>query len=613
MSRLVLRHSALETPINHLKVLLTVALFVAVCGCGFKFEDNAQIRPAATSLKPAHRIAVMPFYNSSQLADAGEIARGAFFNALLTRHYEAVDTDLLDSALAQVGVDYGKNPLNAAPSVLKDKIPADALLYGEVLEFSKSYWTVYSHIKLRLRVALFDLATGEEIFSDDAQIWNRRVSPPMSLPGIIFSSLETLWHLREVQKYETFREIAHRVLAEMPELSPVVSSGTRFIKSIRVVVPRKTLVAGDTVEVYVAASPGESAYFDLGHIRRKIPLLETSPGAYSGRYQIQPGDNAEYCVIEACILNSQNVALSALNSKAVFAVDTAAPKPPEIVNYFTTRNSVILVLKKPQDADLEALNIFRSGNGGEMTWIGKTNEATFEDDDVQPSTRYEYVAEAVDRVGNKSRSLKPFEVWLPMRGPITVDEDFTHDVTLTAFGAPYHFQRVVRIAPNVTVRIQPGVELYFEQDAGLSISGRLVAEGRPDDPIRFTGARGWRGLYLNGEAGGSRVVVRNASFRAADCAVILENGMGELNDIEFAGNATGIAIAGSSDATLRRCIVRKNQCGINLASGSLNVEDCNFNGNKIGLQIFPERIIVGNEDKENLSFKYTTLSPAAAR
>jgi hypothetical protein len=610
MSRFVPRHNPLQTPINRLKVLLMLALLVAVCGCGFKFENNARIRPSATSQKPARRIAVMPFHNSSQLADAGEIARGAFFNALLTRHYEAVDTDVLDSALAQIGVDYGKDPQHADPRMLKGKIPADALLYGEVVEFSKSYWTVYSHIKLGVRVALFDLATGEEIFSDDAQIWNRRVSPPTSLPGIIFSSLETLWHLREVQKYETFREIAHRMLAEMPELSPVVSSGTRFIKSIRVVVPKQTLVAGDTVEVYVTASPGESAYCNLGHMRRKIPLLETSPGTYSGRYQIQPGDNAEYCLVEACILNSENVPLTALNSKAVFAVDTAAPRAPEIVNYFTTRNSVILVLNKPEDADLEALNIFRSSNGGEMTWIGKANEATFEDDDVEPSTRYEYVAEAVDRAGNTSRSLKAFEVWLPMRGPITIDEDFTRDVILTEFGAPYHFQRVVRIAPNVTVHIQPGVEVYFEQDAGLSISGRLVAEGQPDDPIRFAGARGWKGLYLNGEAGGSRAVVRNASFRAADCAVILENATGAFDDIEIAGNATGIALAGNSGVTLRRCVVRKNQCGINLASGSLDVEDCNFSGNKIGLQIFPERIIVGDEDQEHLSFRYSTLSPA---
>jgi hypothetical protein len=591
-----------------------VFVLVVVAGtwsCGFKFKDNAQIRGSAFSAQPPRRVAVMPFRNATTLSDAGEIARSAFFNALLTRHYEAADTEAVDRALAEIGIGYAKDPLTADPSMLKGELKADAALYGEVLEFSKSYWTVYSHLRLRLRVALFDLGTGKEIFSDDAVLWNRRLSPPFSIPGIIFSSLETLWHLREAQKYETFTEIAHRVLAEMPEFASEVTAGERFIKSIHVDVAKQTLVAGDVVQVSVAASPGERGYFDLGQMRRKIPLTEISPGTYAGRYQIQSGDNADYCLVQVCLFDQANVPLAGLNGKVSFSVDTSPPQGPAILNYYTTDHSIILVLRKPEDPDFEEFNVFRSVNGKEMQWLGKTNEAMFEDEDVEQLTRYDYFVEASDRVGNASRSDKPFTVSLPRHGPITLDEDLTHDAVLTRFAGPYYVQRVISIAPVATVHIQPGVELHFAEEAGLAISGQLVAVGQPTEPIRFTGSHGWKGLHVVGESGEKHALIRDASFNEAECAVIVEDSSAEMENVEFVSNETGIAVAGKGNLTLKNGIVRKNECGVNLGSGNLDIEGCTFTKNKIGLKVFPERIIVGSEKKEGLSFKYSTISHEA--
>jgi hypothetical protein len=193
-----------------------------------------------------------------------------------------------------------------------------------------------------------------------------------------------------------------------------------------------------------------------------------------------------------------------------------------------------------------------------------------------------------------------------MRGPFRVDEDLTRDVTLTKFGSPYYFGRVTRIAPEATLRIHPGVEMYFEENAGLEISGCIIAAGLPAEPVVFTGDRGWKGLFLKSESSNPRVKIRNGSFSRANCALTLGKGNAEFQDVELMDNTTGINIAGSGDLLLRRSDIRKNQCGINVARGKVEIEDCNFSGNKIGIKVFPERIILGKGKRQNFSFSYNT-------
>ncbi|MEQ8279443.1 MAG: hypothetical protein RMA76_18560 [Deltaproteobacteria bacterium] len=58
---------------------------------------------------------------------------------------------------------------------------------------------------------------------------------------------------------------------------------------------------------------------------------------------------------------------------------------------------------------------------------------------------------------------------------------------------------------STDLRIDPGVRIWFEEDAAMRVVGRVIAEGTPNAPIVFEGAddRGapgpghWRGLFLN--------------------------------------------------------------------------------------------------------------------
>ena len=66
---------------------------------------------------------------------------------------------------------------------------------------------------------------------------------------------------------------------------------------------------------------------------------------------------------------------------------------------------------------------------------------------------------------------------------------YAADVRLNVVGIPYWVYADTGVNAGVTMTIDPGVVVKFDDDeADLRISGRLVAEGRPDAPIVFTSA-----------------------------------------------------------------------------------------------------------------------------
>jgi len=81
----------------------------------------------------------------------------------------------------------------------------------------------------------------------------------------------------------------------------------------------------------------------------------------------------------------------------------------------------------------------------------------------------------------------------PPPGSITVD------TTWTAANSPYAISNNVTVASGVTLTIEPGVTLLFNQGLGMTINGRLIAQGTSAAPIIFTrsGASGtWTQIYF---------------------------------------------------------------------------------------------------------------------
>ena len=79
---------------------------------------------------------------------------------------------------------------------------------------------------------------------------------------------------------------------------------------------------------------------------------------------------------------------------------------------------------------------------------------------------------------------------------------------------------MIEVASNATLTIAPGTTLYFHQNSGINVEGRLIAEGTPQANITFRGDRldrmfdylpydnvsgQWQGIHLKSQSYGNKI------------------------------------------------------------------------------------------------------------
>jgi hypothetical protein len=154
------------------------------------------------------------------------------------------------------------------------------------------------------------------------------------------------------------------------------------------------------------------------------------------------------------------------------------------------------------------------------------------------------------------------EVWYDSGAPIQVSGTLDEDTLWTAAGGPYQVETTVVVPPWFTLTIEPGTTVYFNSGAGLTVNGRLLAEGTETRPIRFTRAPGssvrWGGLTINGNVGSPETRIAYAHFEFnGSTAIHSDGGTVFLDHLTF----------GATDRQY-----------LSLDGSSFVVQDCHFPG-----------------------------------
>ena len=178
---------------------------------------------------------------------------------------------------------------------------------------------------------------------------------------------------------------------------------------------------------------------------------------------------------------------------------------------------------------------------------------------------------------------------LPSVKATPVEGVISQDTLWTLVDSPFVVTNDIVVNLNVTLTIEPGVEVRFGGEFSIIVVGKIIAQGTEARKIRFTtndpsGDNYWRSISIYGtqssfkhciiEYGTNATVVETGSLDIQESTVQLnsENGLTvnggavNVNGNEFAFNGrNAIQISGGSSAAVTNNIIRSNMYGLTLS------------------------------------------------
>jgi hypothetical protein len=204
-------------------------------------------------------------------------------------------------------------------------------------------------------------------------------------------------------------------------------------------------------------------------------------------------------------------------------------------------------------------------------------------------------AQALNAEANEVDSGSMEIVYVPPANHLTGELD--EDVTLS--GA-YIADQSVTVPAGRVLTMEPGTVVLFQEGSRITIRGRLLAEGTPTEPIRFTragsGAR-WLGLQFDGTMEDNRICCALLEYARTDDGMIgVQQSRLLLEEVEFDHCDRRRIRTLNSSLTVRRCRfadmfgpteppttdnMSENIWGSGIPDGGwLTIEECTFGRNK---------------------------------
>lgn len=152
----------------------------------------------------------------------------------------------------------------------------------------------------------------------------------------------------------------------------------------------------------------------------------------------------------------------------------------------------------------------------------------------------------------------------------------SQNTTLTGTGSPYYAPGTVKVAPNTTLFIEPGVNIMMPFQSNLVINGKLVIDGTKDDPVTIMNnetSESWGALCFIDATDSS--VIKNLIIKGATTGVDFTRDRAALSSY-------------NSNLSLDGVIVEDVQAPIFIQLGKIEIKNCrlrtNFSGDLINIK-----------------------------
>jgi hypothetical protein len=298
---------------KNLHAISIVLLTATAIACGGSFKPQLNFNPS----EPI-RIAVLPFAQvdehgqltqvdenllidnvslvSSKLKQTpAQFVQGLTQTELSKASLDVIPPALVDAELIHAGYGVvGTNPVRidlakvfaADPVTLCSKIlSCDAVLYGKVTSWDRSYYGVQAVATVGVRLKLVSARSGKVLYEIDAKDSDSRgiTKGPTGFSNLVIEPLKGLDNeiITDLARNVVDKSIEPLSNRDRPEF---LSSSAPFIIASAHDASSGVISKSGTLTVVAFGSAGNTASFDLGTTAQGIPMLERAPGHYIGEF-----------------------------------------------------------------------------------------------------------------------------------------------------------------------------------------------------------------------------------------------------------------------------------------------------------------------------------------
>ncbi len=401
-------------------------------------------------------------------------------------------------------------------------------------------------------------------------------------------------NMREIQQVRMVNELCYKLNEKIPVPEGITAIPQPIIKEVLTNVREGPFGMARVIKVGMEGDKGLIATFDIGNFKKGIPMKEKEPGIYMGEYHILPGDNTKDMPILVSLKRPGGQETEWIDPVGVVTIDTT---PPPVVSGLKAKGFMerIEVFWNPvrDTPDLKGYRVLRSeqplSGYKEVAFLELTS---FEDKTVKPEVVYYYRVIAIDSAGNESDPQDGVKAMLTTDKPIMLTGEVTKDRTLAG---SYVVKDDFVVPRGITLTVEEGTNLSFEEETSLIVRGTLIAEGK-GAPIDFipVGENRWKGILIERAA----IMADNVRIRGAVTALAIYDSEGIIENALLKDNDTGITLSGIPSPVFRSSTVSGNITGVRLERTDAKITGNNIFQNKDGIQV----MVFSGEIKENNIF-----------
>lgn len=564
------------------KQLIKAAFFAAFFCLVFAAQASAAVLP--------EHIAVLPIEGDGTPEDLKEL-RVTFFNHIGSKNYRDMELEDVDSKLFLLEQQTGEKWRNLPNKQVADHLGVQGLMFLNVVGIEKLYAGLYGSLTVKLEVTFIEAETGRIIWKKENKVDRKSGGLPLSPWAAISTAVQSALVLRDSVKIELFDKLCRNIAKELPEPETLAVEAPPTIFSVVTNTLDSPFKAHDEILVSLKGDEGMKSYFSIVGQTDAIILNEMRPGEYLGKYVVPEGANYKGALMEVFLVNSEKRKVSKYQVPYLVTADTTPPGEPIGFTSGLSENGFRLSWEKPADDDIKEFVINKAVEGDtEYTELAATEINEYIDENITFGQKVFYRIVTKDLADNESKPVEITRIAVKP-GPTDVEGELKTDTVFYSYGSPYIVNGELTVPKGVTLTIEAGSVVRFEDGASLRVLGKVKALGTAEETVTFKGKGYNITLQDTGAEGGtfSNVFFRNGGvFEVSNSDVSIDGCRFESFDIALKSSS-------NSSVKLIKSVFGYNKTALLGESGTIECSEIEFAHNNEAISFLTDmKAKVGN-------------------